>query len=171
MYIDTSKITTHTINLFDIKEPFDIVRYCKKHDIKSLVYAFIHKGNVMKFGVQYDVVAQEPGERPYRQAFHIPGWAKQASKNSAGNDMLDIVSEIPGINRIDISIKIWDMTNYPRASSFNPKFEVNCLERQLIKEHIETQGNKPIGNIKDESHMDKKSIVTDRHFESLFDYA
>jgi hypothetical protein len=31
-------------------------------------------------------------------------------------------------------------------------------------------GYKPVGNIKDESHMDFKSVLTDKQFGSLFDY-
>lgn len=168
--IDLSKIPFYKIELSQMLTPAQIMKFCKKNNITSMVYAFEYKGRIiMKYGVQYDCVAQQPGERTYRQAFHIPGWPTKPSKKSAGNDMLDIIPKFPGINKNDVILHIWDMSNYPRASKINHKFEVNQLERQLIKEHIEKHGFKPVGNIKDESHMDNKSIVTDQHFDSLFD--
>jgi hypothetical protein len=63
---------------------------------------------------------------------------------------------------------IWDMTNYPRAYSTDPAYEVRALERQLIREHIAEHGKKPVGNIKDEEHMDRKTNVKDTLFWDLF---
>jgi hypothetical protein len=170
MLINISKIPTHTIDLCNFLKPYDIVKYMKKNNITSYVYAFIYHKTIMKYGVHYDLAKGVHGERIYRQSFHITGWPKKASLNSSGNDILDVLIHFPGINKNLVSIQIWDMSLYPRASSTNPKFEVNQLERQLIKNHTNLVGYRPVGNIKDESHMDSKSIVTDQQFDSLFDH-
>lgn len=168
--IDLTKVPCHRIHLSQCLHAYEIVRFCKKQGIKSLVYSFAHNSNIMKYGVQYDSINQQEGERVYRQAFHIPGWPKVASPNSAGNDMLDIIKFFPGIHKNNVEVNIWDMTQYPRASIFQPKFEINSLERQLIKDYVDLHGFKPLGNIKDESHMDSKTVLSDKHFETLFDY-
>jgi hypothetical protein len=169
MKIDITKIPVYQIKLSTLKEPYDIVRLLKRANITSFAYEFNYFNDVMKYGVQYDSNEQEPGERVYRQSFHLPGWDTRASPNSAGNDMLDIIEHFPSIDRKDVAIRIWDMTNYPRASSIDTKFEVNLLERHLIKEHIDNIGYKPAGNIKDESHMDNKGCITDKMFASIFE--
>lgn len=171
MIIDITKIPYHKLDLKQMLKASEIMNYCKQNNITSNVYAFEHQPRgIMKYGVQYDCVAQSPGERTYRQAFHVPGWPSKPSPKSAGNDMLDIIPYFPNITKNEIIVHIWDMTNYPRASLVYEKFEVNMLERQLIKQHINQFGFKPVGNIKDEKHMDGKSIVTDQQFSSLFDY-
>lgn len=170
MLIDLTKVPYYKLSLSQLLRASEIMKHFKNLGITSNVYGFEYINTIMKYGVQYDCVAQEPGERTYRQSFHIPGWPSKPSPRSAGNDMLDIIPHFPGIHKNNVTLHIWDMTNYPRASSVNTKFEVNALERQLIKRHIEEHGYKPIGNIKDESHMDNKVIVTDQHFGSLFDY-
>lgn len=170
MLIDTGKLLTTKFELFRLLKPYEIVTVMKKLGFESYVYEFVYKGVTMKYGVQYDIQGSSYGERIYRQAFHIPGWPTKPSEKSAGNDMLAVVSNFPNINKNDVTINVWDMTNYPRASSINPKFEVNQLERQFIREYVRKHGDKPIGNIKDESHMDKKSIVTDVQFDRLFEY-
>jgi hypothetical protein len=168
--IDIGKLPVIMFDLSQYLIPSLIKHDMKKAGITSYVYAFYHKGVLMKYGVQYDSNDDTFGERVYRQAFHIPGWPKQPSKRSAGNDMLDIIVHFPGINKNNVTIQIWDMTNYPRANSNNQKYEVNQVERQLIKAYIALHGIKPIGNIKDEDHMDNKVQVEDVMFNSLFEF-
>lgn len=167
--IDISKLPVIMFDLSRYLNPALIKEDMKKAGISSYVYAFYYKGVLMKYGVQYGSNSKTFGERIYRQAFHIPGWPKKPSKRSAGNDMLDIIVHFPGINKNDITIQIWDMTNYPRANSKNPKYEVNQVERQLIKAYTDLHGTSPIGNIKDERHMDNKVQVEDMLFDSLFE--
>lgn len=167
--IDIAKLPTFMFDLSNYLTASVLKHDMKAADIQSYVYAFYHKGVVMKYGVQYECDADTYGERAYRQAFHIPGWPRQPSPNSAGNDMLDIIKHYPNINKNNITIQIWDMTNYPRANSNNPKYEVNQVERQLIKAYTDQHGSRPLGNIKDESHMDKKAHVHDMIFNNLFE--
>lgn len=166
--IDLDKLPQYRIDLVNYLTANVIKQNMKSSKVRSYVYAFIHKNTVMKYGVQYDCDDDTHGERIYRQAFHIPGWPKVPSPRSAGNDMLEVIKNFPGINKNDVSILIWDMTHYPRADSKNPKYEVNVVERQLIKEHIKQHGEKPIGNIKDEAHMDNKAHIKDVVFNNFF---
>jgi hypothetical protein len=167
--IDTTKLPTFKFDLSAYLTASTIKRDMRNINVKNYVYAFFHKETLMKYGVQYDCDNDTFGERIYRQAFHIPGWPSVPSKKSAGNDILDIICYFPNINKNDITIQVWDMTNYPRANSNNPKFEVNQVERQFIKEYIKLHGSRPIGNIKDERHMDNKAFVPDVMFNNLFE--
>jgi hypothetical protein len=168
--IDIGKLPTHILDLGQMTQASEIKQYMKQQGIKYYCYAFIYASDVMKYGMSADNDWQRGsyGERVYRQSFHIPGWAKIASPNSAGNDMLDVIQKFPNIDRKDVCIKIWDMTNYAFASSICPKKEVGDLERQLMDEHEKQHKCLPKGNIRDERTMPKKAVVTDAHFESLF---
>jgi len=88
---------------------------------------------------------------------------------SAGCDMLDVIKNFPGINKNNVCIKIWDMTNYPLAVQDDPRHEVTQLEDQFLDAHIKQYGCLPLGNLRDESHIRRKSRVTDQHFNSIFD--
>ena len=63
---------------------------------------------------------------------------------------------------------VWDMTHYPKSNIRNPSFEVRALERQLIKQYVDQHGKLPVGNVKSEEHMDRKMMVTNRMFDTLF---
>lgn len=170
MLIDISKLPITHFELRDLHMPYEIMGAMKSLGFESYVYEFRFLDTIMKYGVQYDVISNSFGERIYRQAFQIPGWPTKPSPRSAGNDMLDIIKHFPGIDKKDVSIKVWDMTHYPRTCSTDPKFEVDKLERQFIKLYTERYGRKPVGNIKSEEYRDTKTVVTDVHFNSLFDY-
>ena len=168
MIVNTSKLPTFEFNLRCYLTAYKIKDDMRKMGVQSYVYAFYHFDKIMKYGVQYDSNDKTFGERIYRQAFHIPGWPTVPSKKSAGNDMLDIIKHFPNINKNDVRIQIWDMTGYPRENADDYKFEINQAERQFIKEHIEKFGFKPIGNIKDEKHIDNKARVQDVTFDRFF---
>jgi hypothetical protein len=167
--IDTTQVPQYIIDCSTLTHAREIRQEMREAGVRLYCYAFTFKSEILKFGEQHKWDPTTYGERIYRQAWHIPGWPT-TPKSSSGSDMLDIIQNFPNINKNDICIMIWDMTNYPRASAVDPKYEVNLLERQVIKDHIDKFGYKPLGNIKDESHMDNKLIITDQHFGSLFDY-
>lgn len=166
---DMSKVPVHVFDLSQLLHAKEILAEMKRLQIESYCYAFIYNTEVLKYGLQYDLKKSSHGERVYRQAFHIPGWPTKPSEKTSGNDMLDIVKLRPDIHKNDVCVKIWDMTAYPRCSSLKPNFEVDKLERELIKAHITQHGSRPIGNIKDESHMDNAVVISDSHFENLFE--
>lgn len=169
---DFTKIPCYRIDLVNLNRAFELCSLLKNSNIESYVYSFINKymtpeEAVMKYGVQYNIKASEHGERVYSQAFQIPGWSTKPSPKSSGRDMLDILVHFPNINKNDVTLLIWDMTLYPRQT-IDPKYEINQVERLFIKEHIKKFGVKPAGNIKDERHMDGKSVVLKSTLNRLF---
>jgi hypothetical protein len=165
--IDLNNVPVHSLDLKDLLHAKEIRQYMRIQDIREHCYAFVYKNKVMKYGIQYEWKPTTYGERSYRQAWYIPGWPTKP-KSSSGDDMLDIIKNFPNINKNDVTLVIFDMTHYPRASSVEPEYEVKQLERQLIKDHIDSNNEPPVGNIKTEDHMDQKSIVKDAIFDSLF---
>lgn len=166
--IDKTQVPTFVIDCSTLLNAYEIRKEMRDANIRTYCYAFIYKSEIMKYGEQHKWDPITYGERIYRQAWHIPGWPN-TPKSSSGSDMLDIIRDFPSINKNDVCIMIWDMTNYPRAYSKDPAYEVRMLERQLIREYIEEHGKKPLGNIKDEEHMDRKTNVKDTLWAELFD--
>jgi hypothetical protein len=165
--IDTTQVPQYIIDCSTLTHAREIRQEMREAGVRLYCYAFTHKSEVLKFGEQHKWDPTTYGERIYRQAWHIPGWPT-TPKSSSGSDMLDIIQNVPNINKNDVCIMIWDMTNYPRSSVANPSFEVRTLERQLIKAYIDEHGKKPVGNIKDEKHMDRKTRVKVDLFDALF---
>jgi len=165
--IDTTQVTQYVIDCSTLTHAHEIRKEMREAGVKRYCYAFVYKSEILKYGEQHKWDPTTYGERIYRQAWHIPGWPN-TPKSSSGSDMLDIIKDFPSIHKDDVCIMIWDMTNYPRAYSTDPAYEVRALERQLIREHIAEHGKKPVGNIKDEEHMDRKTNVKDTLFWDLF---
>ena len=169
--IDISQLPSITFDLGKCLHACEIKGMMKTLGIKYYCYAFIYKSTVMKYGqsADNDWARGSFGERIYRQSFQIPGWPTKPSTKSAGNDMLDIIKNFPHINKNDVCIKVWDMTNYSFAVSGDPKHEVTQLEDQLLDSYIKQHGSLPLGNLRDESHIRRKTRVTDQIFNSIFD--
>jgi hypothetical protein len=166
--IDIANLKTIDIELVTLIKASEIRELMKKADIRIYCYAFVCKNTIMKFGESHTWKPTTYGERIYRQAWHIPGWPTVALSRS-GDDMLDIIEHFPGIHKSDCWIRVWDMTNYPATIATDPSYDVKDLERQLIKEYCEqNNGERPVGNIKDEKHMDIP-IVKDQVFNSIFE--
>jgi hypothetical protein len=165
--IDLNNVPVHSLDLKDFLHAKEIRQYMRNQDIREHCYAFVRKNKVMKYGIQYEWNPTTHGERAYRQAWYIPGWPTKP-KSTSGDDMADIIKNFPGIHKNDVTLVIFDMTHYPRSSSREPDYEVKQLERQLIKDHIDSNNEPPVGNIKTEKHMDQKTIVKDAIFDSLF---
>lgn len=171
MTIDISKLPNIVIDLNQCLHAAQIKQLMKKMGIKYYTYAFLYNNVVMKYGMSadHDWLRGSYGERIYRQAFQIPGWPKRPSPKSAGNDMLDVIKHFPNINKSDVCIKVWDMTNCPFAVQDDPKEEVLECERILLDMHEQSFGYLPVGNIRDERKIAKKFRVTDQIFNSMFD--
>lgn len=167
--INISNIPTITIDLSQHNNAYTIMNEMKQANIKYYCYAFIYKNTFMKIGMSTDTKSNF-GDRIYRQAFHIPGWPTRPSPNTAGYEMLDIISNFPNIKKDDVCIKIWDMTNFPFAVASDPSYEVLELEKELLNWHEQNYNRLPVGNIRDERLNPAKSRVTDQLFESIFSY-
>jgi hypothetical protein len=169
--IDINQLPTITIDLDQCLHASQIKNIMKRLGIKYYCYAFIYKSTIMKYGQSADAdwMRGSYGERVYRQSFHIPGWPTKPSPKSAGNDMAEIIKNFPGIGKNDVCVKVWDMTNYKFAVEDDPRFEVTQLEDYLLDTHKKQFGSLPIGNLRDESHIRRKTRVTDLIFNSMFD--
>ena len=171
MIIDITKLNTIVFDCSQMFNAHEIKGQMKKLGIRDYCYAFTHNNVVMKVGQSCDNDWQRGsyGERIYRQAHHIPGWPTIASPGSAGGDMRALAAKFPNINKNNVCIKVWDMTGFPFSVAHDHRHEMTVLENQLIQEHIKKFGYQPIGNIRDESNITKKTRVTDQMFNSLFD--
>jgi hypothetical protein len=169
--IDIAKLPTITFDLGQCLHAAQIKSLMKKMGIKFYCYAFTHKSTIMKYGMSADNdwMRGSFGERIYRQSFHIPGWPSKPSANSAGNDMVDVIKHFPSISKNDVCVKVWDMTNYPFAVANYPKTEMSDCERTLLEIHEQLHNTLPVGNIRDERLIPKKSRVSDVLFDYMFD--
>jgi hypothetical protein len=169
--IDIAKLPTISFDLGKCLNACEIKGMMKKLGIKYYCYAFIYKSTIMKYGqsADNDWVRGSFGERIYRQSFQIPGWPSKPSVKSAGNDMLDVIKNFPNIDKNDVCVKVWDMTGYSFAVQDDPRHEVTQLEDQLLESYEKQFGYLPVGNLRNESHIRRKTRVTDQHFNSIFD--
>jgi len=164
----------YEIELDKISRPVDISAIVKSFGTEDYVYTFEHNGEIIKHGISVDKNSI-PGERIYRQAGHLEGWSKQLAEGSAGDDMREInvkyVSETgKSLSRQGMKITVRDLTKITSPSVTDKHLHVKRLERQLIKEYKETHGKLPIGNVKDESHIDNKTCITQSTWDKFFDF-
>jgi hypothetical protein len=175
MLINHTQLPQFDIDLSQLNDAYEIKGIMKKIGVTVYVYAFVYRGTVMKYGQScYKTVHRSDpnGERIYRQARYINGWHQMpATTNSSGSDIIPVLDHFPQIHKDQVSIHVWDMTDYPFAAQNCPEHEVTVVENQLIEAHISATGYKPFGNIKDEAHIKSKAIVTDTVFNNLFESA
>ena len=169
--IKLSECQSHT-DICALLAPFKIVNY---------TYEFIVVGeqseNILKVGHSNNSKSHTPIERVYRQAGHLSCWDDSKHvplKGPSGSEMIDICQRYHKkngrqISKNDIIIRINDFTNIPNPSQSDVKFLIKKHERHLIAEYKKVNGKLPIGNINDESFIDRKCDV-DRSIYSKFFY-
>jgi hypothetical protein len=169
--IDINTLPRIQLDLSKMKNACEIKNIMKKLAIKDYCYAFMHNNIVMKFGQSSDKdwMRGSYGERIYRQSRFIPGWPTLAAAGSAGYDMEALAEKFPNINKNDVSIQVWDMTSVTFSVATDHRYELTIVENELIAMHIKAFGHQPLGNVKDQSYINKQSRVTDQMFNSLFD--
>jgi hypothetical protein len=173
--IQTDPYPVYEIVLDNLNCAVDISAVVKHFGTKQYVYTFTYYDEIIKHGISVDKKSI-PGERIYRQAGHLQGWAKQLAPGSAGDDMRDIDHKYHNItgsnlNRKGMKITVYDLTNVESPSMADKNLHVKRLERQLIKEYTEKHNKLPLGNIKDESHIDRKTCVNKATWFSMFDFS
>jgi len=170
----TSPYLIYEIDLEKINAPVEISAIVKGFNTINYVYTFEYNDEIIKHGISVDKKSI-PGERIYRQSGHLEGWLKQLADGSAGDDMRDIDNRYLAktntrLNRKGMKIIVRDLTRVESPSVADEHFHVKQLERQLIKEYKDAHYKLPIGNIKDESHIDNKPYVAKTTMEKLFDF-
>ena len=168
---------THPTWEFDLTK-FDhyseILKEMRELEIVDYVYSFVFNGVIVKHGYSApEESTAPPGERIYRQSGNLNGWSRKL-RGPSGKDMADIDQEYFNqtgnhLNRNGMTIIVRDMTGMTSPSITDSKWHVKQLERKLIKDHIDQFGKKPVGNIKDESHIDNKPFISGSQWHSLFE--
>jgi hypothetical protein len=169
-----SIIPTHKIDVKELLSPYDISLFMKKHKIDKYLYQIMYKGIVIKFGMSADK-SRNYGERIYRQIGHLRSWGNQRLNGSSGSDWRIVEEDFENcygiaMDKNHIRIKIWDLTDYP-FTTINPWNEVLILESQLIARYVEAVGEKPIGNINDESNAFRRPAIQTSTWVKLFEPA
>jgi hypothetical protein len=164
----------YEIDLSQIKAPAEISTIFKREHIEKYVYSFVFVDQVIKYGISGDSKSI-PGERVYRQAGHLEGWKTQLAIGSSGCDMRDINERYfsktgKRLNRIGMKVVVHDLSSVDSPSPVDRQLPIKQLERELIKEYEEKYKDLPVGNVKDESYIDRKTFVTKDTFNRLFEF-
>jgi hypothetical protein len=170
--LKTTPYPVYEIELASLSQASDISSIMKALDVIYYVYTFEYQGMIVKHGISVDKNSNS-GDRTYRQAGHLLGWKYRLSGPN-GSDMRTIDEYFfqktgKNLNRVGMKLTVYDLTKVPSPSIHDPVLHVKQLERQLIKEHQELYGHIPIGNIKDESYLDKKSYIATSTWNTLFE--
>ena len=170
---------TYRINLKDLNHPKDLFKIFKKLDIDAYNYKItavvpgfsnmVPEVKVLKEGQSADLKSCQ-GERIYRQAGCLTGWPNnfKLSDEWSGSDIDSVAQDFKQrygfeLDRNLVSIDIIDMS----AGSSNPNLETRKkelskitkdLEKQRIREHLETYGELPMGN------KDFSSLLAERAY-------
>lgn len=138
------------IDLKELIDPSQILKIVKTAGFKTYNYQFTdNHGRVLKFGIQYSS-SRQLGERVYRQAANLKGWGKPLPYSSSGMSMRSVAENYKkryGVDLIKSNVKItlWDQTN-DQLSSSEMRIKCEAFERNLIKSHIDANGEAPVGN-------------------------
>jgi hypothetical protein len=159
MRTNKSKLKVRAINLASLREPADLYAFFKSFKATHYVYAFICRGTVIKYGESTSQSRDTIfGERVVRQASNITtGWGDDYTlrKSSNGITMRDLCEAYEAkyglvVNRKDVDIIVYDMSEYPFDDPDNPAAEVKKLEAEMLDDFKLQHGSLPIGNVKPE---------------------
>ena len=158
----------------DLNSPCEISNLMKEWGITKYCYQIMFKGIVLKYGMSADNswINGQYGERIYRQIGHMKFWGKEKRlTGSSGCDWRITEDDFGETYKISIEkdfvkIKIWDLTNYT-FETISPWDEVLSIESQLIDSYVKIVGEKPIGNINDESHINRRPAILQSTWDNL----
>ena len=119
---------------------------------KRLSYEIFTLEETLKYGESAD---EEDGERIYRQIWQFPGWPTAPGPNSAGCDIIDVVTARPWLTKDDLGIRVWDLRDIPCQNPFRPHKETLDVEGELILRHIQQYKRAPIGNKVEQKRLEK----------------
>lgn len=166
-------IPKYTIDVGMLNDPYEISKIMREYKIEKYCYKIMFKGIVLKFGMSADN-SRNYGERLYRQIGHSKSWAEKRLNGSSGSDWRIVEEDFydmygMAIDRSHMKVMVWDLTNYPFVS-IDPWYEIIAIENQLIEKYKDAVGEKPIGNINDESSIQRRSYIRTETFDRLFDF-
>lgn len=147
-------IPTIEIDCSTLGAPYDIADIFKQYQIDWYVYRIKYKDIVIKFGMSAaESRTRDWGERLYRQIAHTRTWADKMIRGSSGAEWVYIEEDFKtsynhDLDHKHITCKVYDFTNY-KFDSLNPQNEIYYAEQELIYKYKQLVGNKPIGNVND----------------------
>ena len=170
----------YTIHLKNLTSPSEVMQFCKQQNIRNYAYAFIYNSPIEQRDFYLKIGRSAPGgsigERIYRQAGHVPGWAFPLTGPS-GSDIAHVIdlfektfpvnTKLLTIN--NVSICIWDVTNVVNTHLTDDAYPTRVCENQLLDEYEEIHGCLPLGNLKDTRNEMMAPYVGREHYESLFE--
>ena len=151
-------IPKHILDLKNISDYTDILKYFSKNNIEIYLYTIKWKGLIIKFGISYKNGDRRPmGDRIYTQAGYFPGWDKKCLSRGPKSKLAteEIIRELEDkyttvVHKNDIVIEIDDYTNYMFINPDNPYAEMQNEEERLKKKFFSQYDRYPIGNKKQE---------------------
>lgn len=164
---------TYEIELGQLSKAYDICLIMEALDIRKYNYQFKFVNNTVKYGYSADVKSHNHGERVYRQAGHLDGWPTKLAPYSSGSEMEEINQLYTAryghsLDRHRMKLRIIDMTNVVNYNLNDPNWPMKVLEREMIKRHKEQYGVKPVGNINEESHIDRVRWINQKTYGNFF---
>jgi hypothetical protein len=148
---------TYFISLSNVSDYTEIKRFCKKNDIRYMLYTISWKNHILKYGIQYIWTPKTYGDRLYTQVGWMPGWDKECLQRQPETGkfiklMIDKVETTYNIefHKNDVDIKIEDYTKYTFSNPTNIYAEMQNFEEKAKQHYFNTYGHYPIGNLKQE---------------------
>lgn len=160
----------------DIPDNFKWYTWFKENKFEGITYAFYYKNHVIKYGCSYAKFqtrkkSSSYGERLIRQVNNLPGRFGNPGdihidgygfvpKSENGRDISDNIRELETklgkkIDRDDIYLHIWDITNVHSTTNFyyptdeGNKQRAEYFEALMVAQYKEDNNNSlPIGNRK-----------------------
>lgn len=151
----------------------EIAEFFREREIERYVYRIKYKGIVIKFGMSCpSAYSAREGDRLYRQIGHVHSWGNQRLTGSNGADFRVSMEDFENcygfkLDHNFMSATVWDLTDCP-FKTVKPDLEVKAIENWLIEEYVKIVGEKPIGNINDESQVKTQAAVPVQVLEKLF---
>jgi hypothetical protein len=172
-FVPNQPYPTWEFDLGKMNHYSEILDEMKSLGITDYVYTFEFTGNIIKHGLSTPKKPRgQLGERIYRQAGNLNGWNKKLTGPN-GKDMDEIDAEYfkqtgHHLNRKGMKITVRDLTNVKSPTVTDDKWHVKQLESELIQQHIDQFGKKPIGNINDQSYIINKPFINSKLWDNLF---
>jgi hypothetical protein len=170
-------ITLHFLDFKLIDDYTEIMRYCRKNEIRYMVYHIFWKGRLLKVGIQHKQGSgTDCGERLYTQAGWMPGWSKACLMRGrktglATQTMIALAEAKYGevFHKDDVVVILEDWTEFPfhvgNTDGANRYPEMQNAEEYAKADFYNKFGYYPVGNPKQEPI---RRVVPQTLFESLF---
>jgi hypothetical protein len=151
-------IPKHILDLKNISDYTNILKYFSKHNIEIYLYTIKWRGIIIKFGISYkNGFRRVMGDRIYTQAGYFPGWDKKCLSRGPKSKLAteEIIAYLQDkydtiVHKNDIVIEIDDYTNYNFINPTNPYAEMQNEEERLKQSFFNQYDRYPIGNKKQE---------------------